>query len=271
MECFDPIAFSVGSFQIHWYAICFLFAWGAAFVVVEYLEKREKKIVISKEEWEDLFWWLLFGAIVGGRLGFALFYHPEYFRLHPEQIFIPYNFIEKTWLLFQGMSFHGGLIGIAGTLWVWAKKKNISVLTLTDRLVVVAPIVSIFGRLGNFLNQELPGRVTDASWGMYFKGEEILRHPSTLYGAFFEGILLLGWMMFWQKRIKTRGSLTIIYLLSYALIRFFLEFFREPDWYPNPWSTILTQGQWLSIIMFGSGIFLWFWSKKYAKIDTNDS
>jgi phosphatidylglycerol:prolipoprotein diacylglycerol transferase len=121
------------------------------------------------------------------------------------------------------------------------------------------------------LNQELPGRVTEVSWGMYFQGETLLRHPSTLYGVLFEGVALLFWMVFWQKKLKTSGVLTALYLISYATIRFFLEYFREPDWYLNPWLSFMTQGQSLSILMLGGGIFLWFWSKKYAKIENNVS
>jgi len=270
MQCFDPIAFTVGSFQIYWYAVCFLLAWIGALLGILYLERKNAGAeLLSTSDWQDLFWWLLFGAFVGGRLGFALFYEPLFFWQHPATLFLPYDFSTETLIPLRGMSFHGGLIGVAVTVILWSHWYKISLLSLTDRLVLVAPIISLFGRLGNFLNQELPGRITDNSWGIYFPSDQVLRHPVTLYSLFFEGIFLLFWLGFWRKRDLKLGTLTVIYLTSYSAVRFILEYWREPDPGVAILWNIFTRGQTLSLIMFFGAVSIWFWSSKYAMIKNN--
>ncbi len=270
MQCFDPIALTVGSFQIYWYAVCFLLAWIVALRVTLHLEIRdEEKRLMSTAMWQDLFWWLLLGAFVGARVGFALFYEPVFFWEHLGRLFLPYDFVTETFVPFRGMSFHGGVLGVGLVLGIWSYRKRIKLFSLTDRLALIAPCVSLFGRLGNFLNQELPGRITDSLFGMYFPGDQVLRHPATLYELLFEGIFLFLWLQWWRKWCPRPGTLTALYLVSYSLIRFILEYFRQPD----PGVVLLwdmfTRGQVLSLGMFFGGIFVWFWSSKYATIKNN--
>lgn len=267
MTCWDPIALAVGSFQIHWYALCFLVAWAAAFHGTLYFEKKHKAgELMSRDMWQSLFWWLLFGGFLGARLGFVLFYEPYFFWQHLSQIFIPYDFVEHTWTQIRGMSFHGGVIGVGLTLLWWSRTRNMGVWNITDRLAVVAPLLAIFGRLGNFFNQELPGRITTMPWGMHFPGEIVLRHPSTLYALLGEGVLLFLWMVYWRKRVVRPGILTCVYLSSYAVVRFVLEFWRQPDPGVGLFLEVLTRGQVLSLGMIIVAAFSLVWLKKHGTI-----
>ena len=196
MQCFDPIALAVGSFQITWYALCFLLAWQVATQVLLWLIRKENSSLLTKEEWSNLSWALLLGGFLGARIGFALFYEPVFFLRHPSRLLLPYDVVTGTWVSIRGMSFHGGVVGIAFTLLWYARYKQRDFWQLTDTLAVVAPLVSFFGRIGNFLNQELPGVITRSHIGMYFPGEIVLRHPVTLYSALGEGLFLFGWMLF---------------------------------------------------------------------------
>ncbi len=266
MQCIDPIAITVGSFQITWYALCFLVAWAAAFHGTLYFEKRHKDgAFMSRAMWQSLFWWLLLGAFLSARLGFAVFYEPIFFLKYPERLFIPYDFVAHEWLAIRGMSFHGGVVGVGLTLLWWSRARNIRMWNIADRLVVAAPLLAIFGRLGNFLNQELPGRITTHPWGMYFSGETLLRHPSTLYALLGEGVLLFCWMKHWQKRVVRPGVLTVIYLGSYAVVRFVLEYWREPDPEVSLALGVLTRGQILSLGMIFLALLGWFWVRKLAQ------
>ena len=268
MQCFDPIALTIGSFQIHWYALCFLLAWAVAWGVTLFFERKdEAHRLLRVEEWQDLFWWLLLGAFVGARVGFALFYEPTFFWQHLETLFLPYDFVSETFVPFRGMSFHGGILGVAVVLGLWSYQKKMNLFLLTDRLVLVAPVVSLFGRLGNFLNQELPGRVTESLLGVRFPGEAVLRHPATLYSLVFEGVFLFLWLQWWKKSCPKPGTLTSLYLFSYGIVRFALEYFREPDSGVALGWDILTRGQVLSLGMIFGAVLVWFWSSKRAQWD----
>lgn len=269
MDCFDPIALSVGSFQITWYALCFLLAWVATYRLFSFFERvRNPQERLSQEKIESLFWWLLLTAFMGARLGYALFYAPEYFIHHVSELFVPYDFSTGTWMTLSGMSYHGGLLGVALGGLYWAKKEGISWLYLGDRLALVAPVISLFGRLGNFLNQELPGKVTTLEWGVYFPGQEVLRHPVTLYGVFLEGTFLLVVMYFLQKRCKQEGQVLFGYLFLYGAVRFVIECWREPDPGVGLFLDIFSRGQVLSFVMIGTAIFGWFFYSKRATIES---
>ncbi len=266
MQCFDPVALTIGSFQITWYAILFLVAWQAAFQVVVLFEKHTKQSLFSRAEWEELSWLLLFAGFLGARLGFAVFYEPTFFLSHPSRLFLPYDFMTQAWVPIRGMSFHGGLLGVAILLCWYTRKKQKNFWQVTDRLVVVAPLVSFFGRIGNFLNQELPGVVTSHAVGVYFPGDVFLRHPVMLYSALGEGLFLFGWMLFWKKRIQRQGGLTFLYILSYAGVRILLEMWRQPD----PGVALLfgsiSRGQALSFFLIIVALIGWFWLKKHDTI-----
>jgi phosphatidylglycerol---prolipoprotein diacylglyceryl transferase len=269
MMYFDPVAFSIGSFYIYWYALFFLLAWWCSYQTLLYFEKKEDtKKQISRERLEEISWILLLGVFVGARLGYVFFYAPEYFLEHMSQIFLPYDFARSEWASLRGMSFHGGVIGAVVATLYCAQKYKVRVLALGDRLVLVAPIASFFGRFGNFLNQELAGKVTNQPWGVYFPNEVVLRHPVTLYSAFFEGVVLFGWLVLWKKYLKREGDLTILYFISYGCIRLGLEYFREPDFGVGLFLDTFSRGQVLSIILIISAFVLWFIRPKYASIES---
>ncbi len=269
MNCFDPIALSVGSFTIYWYALFFLLAWVGVSSAFYYFEKQKSSSErIKTEEIEGLFWGLLLCGFVGARLGYVFFYDPSYFAGHPLEIFIPYNFTTHTWTTLRGMSYHGGFLGVALGGFYYARKYKISWQSLGDRLALVAPIGSFFGRLGNFLNQELPGKVTEMGWGMYFPGESVLRHPVTLYSAFLEGIFLFGWMLLWRRIIKREGDLMLWYIFSYGVVRMIVEIWREPDPGVSLLLDVFSRGQLLSLAMIFVAFFGWFFRAKHVSIES---
>jgi phosphatidylglycerol---prolipoprotein diacylglyceryl transferase len=269
MNCIDPIALSIGSFQITWYALCFLMAWWVAYRLFSFFEEKEKaEMSLGQKKRESLFWWLLFAAFLGARLGYALFYAPEYFMQHISELFIPYDFEEHTWTTLHGMSYHGGLLGVGIVVFSWAKIHDESWVSIGDKLAFVAPVVSFFGRVGNFLNQELPGTFTMMEWGMYFPDQIILRHPVTLYSAFFEGVLVFGIMLLARKKLKHKGQLLSLYLFSYGVARLVVEIWREPDPGVALFLDVFSRGQFLSIIMVGVAFFGWFFCSKRATIES---
>ncbi|OGI21843.1 MAG: prolipoprotein diacylglyceryl transferase [Candidatus Moranbacteria bacterium RIFCSPHIGHO2_01_FULL_55_24] len=269
-ERIDPVAFALGSFPIHWYAIFFLCGWAGAFLIALSF-RRNRLPEITRSRLEDLFWWLLLGAALGARLGYALFYYPDLFLVHPFSLFSPYDRATGEWTGISGLSFHGGIIGVGAVLFLFSKKYHISFLALADLLALAAPAVSFFGRIGNFLNGELFGRVTEIPWGMYFSGERVLRHPSALYEAFFEGILLFVFLFFARKRVGFPGGLAALYVSGYGVLRFIAEFFREPDPQLGYFFGIFTLGQLFSLVLAAGGtiLFFWFQRRKYATIRVN--
>ncbi len=257
----NPIFFSLGFLEIRWYSLMYFVGFGLVlfFVLRGYKKQREDKVFLKDRE-NILFWMFLFG-LVGGRLGYVFFYDLSFFTLHPQRIFSPFD-SEGAYVGISGMSFYGGVTGASLALLFLCWKKNISVWKISDRIVLYLPIALFFGRIGNFLNGELYGRKTDIFWGMDF-GDGILRHPSQLYEAFFEGILLYFVLFFAKKRIESKGVLTAIFFIGYGTLRFFVEFFRQPDVQIGYVFYGLSLGQILSIIMGVIGfLFLFFLKKK---------
>jgi phosphatidylglycerol---prolipoprotein diacylglyceryl transferase len=245
----NPIALQLGPIQIYWYGImyllAFIMAWGLALIR---LRKPYNK-TWSRHEVADLIFYAAIGVIVGGRLGYVLFYATSKLWHDPWLIL-------KIWQ--GGMSFHGGLLGVACALLLFARKTGKFFFTVTDFLVPLAPLGLAAGRLGNFINQELVGRVTQMPWGMlYPQGGILPRHPSELYELFFEGLVLFVIVWFYSNKARPRMAVTAMFLLSYAIFRFMLEFFRQPDlqlgFIAFGW---LTMGQLLSLPMLMLGIIL---------------
>lgn len=245
-EQLDPIAFVVGSFSLRWYSLLFLLGWAASFF---FLARRlwEKKAPVGKEGLSDIALLVLVGAIVGGRLGYAAFYDPALFAA-PLSLASPFD-ASGRWTGIWGMSFHGALVGVAFALVIFSKLRKIDFWALTDFLVPVVPIALFFGRMGNFFNLELVGRETSRSWGMSFPGLSGLRHPSQLYEAFFEGVILFVFLRFMGKRRLREGMLSALFIASYGIMRFFLEFFREPDAGVALLFGWMTRGQTLSLVI----------------------
>ncbi|MDD5489125.1 MAG: prolipoprotein diacylglyceryl transferase [Candidatus Moranbacteria bacterium] len=254
----NPIAFSIGPIQVSWYGIMYVVAFAVVYYLVRY-RIRTEKLGISFETVRDFFPWAIVGLLVGARLGDVFIYDWAYFQNHLSQIFLPFD-IHNHWqyIGIYGMSYFGGLVGLAIVFYIFCRARKINLLQFSDLFAPAVPLAFTFGRLGNFINGELWGRLTNKFWGMYFPADfsARLRHPSQLYEAFLEGILLF--IILWSiRKIKFPvGHLTAFYLIGYGTARFTAEFFREPDngWYF--WS--LTFGQWLSIFLAIFGISLFF-------------
>lgn len=267
-EHIHPIAFTVGFFSVHWYALFWLLAFLSVLLFTLWLARREGNPK-TNEDIVDLYLTLFFGALLGGRLGYVFFYQPLFFFSHPERLFWLYD--NGVYIGISGMSFHGGVIGVCLALLFFTRKKKWSFWMVADTVVFSVPLALFFGRLGNFFNQELVGRVTIHPLGMYFQehmGEGSLRHPSSLYEAFFEGCFLWLLLLMVRHRMRVPGLLSAFFLVSYGFIRFAIEYLREPDFGVALFQGILTRGQVLSFftILFGMGIFWWLRTKNYGRM-----
>lgn len=251
----SPIAFSIGSVSVFWYSLMWICAFSVVYMLLLYrINKGERSY--TKDFVQDSLANALIGALAGGRLGYVLFYDLSYYVAHPLQIISPYDFITHEWVGIYGMSYHGGLIGVMIAL-VWsARYRHASVLDLFDFIAPVVPLGYMFGRIGNFMNAELVGRITTSPVGMYFNGENVLRHPSQLYEACAEGLLLF--VLLWSVRNNkfVAGTLSALYLIGYASARYVVEFFRAPDAHLGFIIGQWTMGQVLSSVMFVGGIIM---------------
>ncbi len=259
-EHFDPIAFSLGSLKVHWYGIMYVTALVVGVMMAKHIVKKDH-LPISQSLLDNYIVWVEVGVIIGARIGYLLFYQPNFsqYLTQPWQMFNPFH--DGHFVGIRGMSFHGALLGflIASTLFSYRHKIN--QWFLLDIAAVAIPAGYVFGRIGNFLNQELVGRATDVSWGIYVNG--VLRHPSQLYEAFLEGIVLFAIMYAIRKKKRFDGQLISIYLMLYGLARFSAEMFRAPDpqigYIYGGW---MTKGQEFSILMMIFGAILYFVLRK---------
>ncbi|WP_339046474.1 prolipoprotein diacylglyceryl transferase [Candidatus Mesenet endosymbiont of Agriotes lineatus] len=243
----DPVIFSIGPVSVRWYSIAYVL--GIIFAHW-YLHKVDKCKVFSQKFHDSLLAWSIIGIVFGGRVGYILIYNLNYYLNSPIEI-------SKIW--HGGMSFHGGLIGCIIAIIAVCKKHNISMLLVMDLLACAAPIGLFLGRMANFINGELFGRITDLPWGVIFPGDDLARHPSQLYEAVGEGLLLfitLNLLLFFTNLRSYRGTLTGIGMILYAVIRFLIEFFREPDLQIGYLLFNLTMGQLLSIPMVIIGMII---------------
>lgn len=250
----SPVAVSVFGMDIRWYALAYVAGFVLGYLLLrKMLASNKAPIALSKKQLDDLFTAVILGVVLGGRLGYVLVYNPLFFILHPLEIFAVWH---------GGMSFHGGLAGVMIAIWLFARKNKISALSILDMVSVVVPIGLFFGRIANFINMEVMGRPTDAPWGIVFNGETLIpRHPSPLYEAFGEGIVLFAIMTClyrWTGLRRHPGALAGIFGMGYAIIRVICEQFRAPDaqiGFLTSWG--LTMGTLLSAILFvvGATIF----------------
>jgi phosphatidylglycerol:prolipoprotein diacylglycerol transferase len=223
---FDPVAFNLGSIAVHWYGIMYALALISAIFVAKWFIKHDK-IPISNDSFDNYIWWAEIGVILGARIGYVLFYDTNtiYYLTHPWQIFNP--FINGEYAGISGMSYHGALIGFIIASILFCKKKKVSFWFITDIAVLGISAAYVFGRIGNFFNQELVGRVTDVPWGIYVG--QTLRHPSQLYEAILEGLLVFVILVFIRKAKSFDGQLALSYSILYSFMRIVAEFFRQPD------------------------------------------
>lgn len=255
---FNPTLWEYGPFAIRWYALAYIaglvIGWWLAIRLCERPRLFEPRTPPSRSDVDDMLLWAAIGIVLGGRLGFVLFYDLDNYVAHPLDI-------PQIWK--GGMSFHGGAAGMAIATWLYTRARKISFLTLMDVLISVAPIGLFFGRLGNFINGELYGRVSDVPWAVLFpRGGYLPRHPSQLYEAGLEGILLFTLLMVLVARFRafaTPGLISGVFLAGYGVARFIVEFFREPDAQLGYLIGGLTMGQLLSapMILAGIGVIVW--------------
>ena len=251
---FDPVAIQLGPLAIRWYSLSYVVGLLLAWRYCLRLAKKPPHLVTA-EQLDDFLTWAVLGVILGGRLGFVLFYQPAFFLANPGAIL-------RVWE--GGMAFHGGLAGVTLAMIIFARRRHIKLLALTDMIGAAAPIGLFLGRIANFINGELYGRVTDVPWAVIFRhaGDQP-RHPSQLYEAALEGLVLFAiqaWMIFgpW-KSLRRPGLTTGVFIGGYALARMSVEYFRQPDDYVGEGGFLLlgtTMGQWLSVPLLLGGAYL---------------
>ena len=258
---FDPIALSLGPVAIRWYGLMYVIAF-VLFVVLGRLHiKRRPDLGITKEQIDDMLFYGMLGVVLGGRLGYILFYKFSYYLSHPIEIFYIWQ---------GGMSFHGGFLGVLVAMVLIARKQGRTFWQVTDFIAPLVPTGLGAGRMGNFINGELPGRVTDpnAPWAMWFPqvdANPLARHPSQLYQFAVEGVLLFALLWWFARKPRPAGAVSALFLIGYGAGRFITEFGRQPDDFLGFLALGLSMGQWLSLpmIVIGAALMVYF-SKKPA-------
>lgn len=262
----DPVVFSLGPVDIHWYGLMYVIAF-ALFLILGRVRVRQPHIAAQgwkNEDLDDMLFYGMLGVIIGGRLGEVLFYRPDYFFANPVEIF-------KVWE--GGMSYHGGFIGVVAAMALWARQRKRSLMDVLDFIAPLVPLGYAAGRIGNFINAELPGRVADASvpWAMLWPDIrfplepmpvflEGLRHPSPLYQALVDGLIVFVILWVYASRARPKLAVGAMYTLLYGCARFVTEYFRTPDWEVSVGGVMVSSGQVLSLPMIGLGIGLLVWA-----------
>jgi phosphatidylglycerol:prolipoprotein diacylglycerol transferase len=263
----SPSLFSIGSFHLRYYSLMYLVAFAVVYFLALYRIKKENYKYTS-ENLQDYLVWAMIGVIIGGRFGYALFYNFGYYFQHPLEIILPFDFSHGIKFVgLSGMSYHGGLIGVVLASVFFCRKYKINFWHFVDLLIPAVPLGYTFGRIGNFINGELYGRITTVPWGMYFPLDpsQSLRHPSQLYEALFEGIVLFILLWLIRKKKMFDGFLIGIYICGYGFVRFFIEFFREPDYQLGFVLSFMSMGQVLCLLMIAAGMAILFWRKNAAQ------
>ncbi|MCC2596876.1 prolipoprotein diacylglyceryl transferase [Pusillimonas sp. MFBS29] len=246
----DPVALQIGPVSIHWYGLMYLLGFAQVWLLGRWRIKQGKTD-LSLRDLEDLIFYCVMGVVVGGRLGYALFYKPSEYLANPLEIFFLWQ---------GGMSFHGGLIGVIVVLLLFARKHQKSLLEVGDFIAPLIPLGLAAGRLGNFINGELWGRPSDLPWAMVFpqSGDGLARHPSQLYEMGLEGFVLFAVVWWFARKPRATGQVSALFLMGYGTFRFLVEFTREPDQYLGLLTAGLSMGQLLSLpmILIGAIIFV---------------
>jgi phosphatidylglycerol---prolipoprotein diacylglyceryl transferase len=257
---FDPIAISLGPLAVHWYGLTYLAAFGL-FLWLANLKVRQPQFAAAgwtPRDVDDLLFFGVLGVVLGGRLGYVLFYKPDYYLHHLGEVLAVWK---------GGMAFHGGLLGVIVAMALFAKLRGRKFFEVTDLIAPCVPTGLAAGRVGNFINGELWGRAADPSlpWAMIFPqaGDGgIPRHPSQVYQFFGEGLLLFVVLWLYARKPRATGQVSGVFLIGYGLMRFLAEFFREPDDFLGLRAFNLSQGQWLSLPMILAGILIWVWASR---------
>jgi len=246
---FDPVAFQILSLEFRWYSLAYIIGIILGWV---YCKKKLIKDQHILGLFDDFITYLIIGLILGGRLGYVLFYNLKYYLENPFEILMVWN---------GGMSFHGGLIGVILVSQFFSSKHKVNHFVFLDLVALTAPIGIFFGRIANFINSELIGRATDLPWSVQFiLIDDIKRHPSQLYEAFFEGIILFLLLRYFFRKnfLQNPGKISALFLIFYSLFRFFVEFFRSPDPQIGYLILNLTLGQLISVLFLITGTILFY-------------
>lgn len=251
----DPIAISLGPLHVHWYGLMY----GVAFLQFVLLGNRRIQLPhLQAQGWtrdhvSDMIFYGMLGVILGGRLGEVLFYRPAFFFENPGEILMVWH---------GGMSFHGGFLGVVIAMWVWSRKAQKNIGDVYDFIAPLVPLGYAAGRLGNFINAELPGRVAsiDLPWAMQWPGEDHLVHPSPIYQFLVDGILLFVILWPFAQKQRPRWAIGALYCMLYGCARFFTEYFRTPDWSIDVAGITISSGQILSVPMILVGLAVLVWS-----------
>ncbi len=262
----DPIAFSIGPLHVHWYGLMYVLAF-AMFIVLGRVRIRQPHIARlgwTNLDLDDMLFYGMLGVVIGGRMGEVLFYRPAFFLANPLEIF-------QVW--HGGMSFHGGFLGVMLAMWLWSRKVGRNLLDVYDFIAPLVPLGYAAGRIGNFINAELPGRVADASlpWAMMWPDTNFPlhpvpvflqgpRHPSPLYQALVDGLVVFVILWMYARKERPRLAVGAMYTLLYGCARFFTEYFRVPDYEVPLGPVTISSGQMLSLPMIAGGIALLFWA-----------
>jgi len=249
---FDPIAVQIGPLAVRWYGLMYLLGFGLVILLGRHRIRAQPASGITNRDLDDMVFYGLFGVILGGRLGYVLFYKLADYVAHPLQIFAIWE---------GGMSFHGGFLGVLVAMALFCRKSGTSWLAVMDFVAPLCPLGLGAGRIGNFINAELPGRPTDVPWAMIFPNVDSLpRHPSQLYEFALEGILLFVVLWWFSSRPRPAGAVSGLFLIGYGLFRFAVEFTRQPDDFLGFLALGLTMGQWLSLPMVLAGVAMLAWA-----------
>lgn len=258
---FNPVAIQLGPLAIHWYGLSYMLAF-ILFIVLGRLRLRQNPYAqaVAAGKWhkhyvEDLLVAGIAGVVIGGRLGYCLFYKPSWYLRNPLDIF-------KLWE--GGMSFHGGLLGVVAAMVWFAWSRKLTWIEVTDFIAPCVPTGLASGRLGNFINGELWGRKASADlpWAMVFPQSQTIipRHPSQIYQMLLEGLLLFIILWLYARTAPSRGKISAAFLIGYGILRFIVEYFREPDDFLGTLGLGLSMGQWLCVPMVAAGIAMWWWA-----------
>lgn len=258
---FDPIAIALGPLKVHWYGLTYLAAFALFYVLAN---ARARQAAFATRGWnrqmvEDVLFFGVMGVVLGGRLGYVLFYKPGYYLAHPAEIFAVWQ---------GGMAFHGGLLGVITALAIYARRMGRPFFEVADLVAPCVPVGLAAGRVGNFINGELWGRAADPAlpWAMIFpqSGSNLPRHPSQLYQFALEGVLLFVLLWLYARKPRPLGAVSGMFLMGYGVFRFTAEYFREPDSFLGLLALNMSMGQWLCVPMIVVGAIFWGLAKKDA-------
>jgi phosphatidylglycerol:prolipoprotein diacylglycerol transferase len=259
----DPIAIQIGPLAVHWYGLMYVLAF-ALFIILGRVRIKQPHIAVlgwKKEDLDDMLFYGMLGVVIGGRLGEVLFYRPEYFLHNPLEIFMVWH---------GGMSFHGGFLGVILSMYLWSRKAGRNLFDVLDFIAPLVPLGYAAGRLGNFINAELPGRIAPETlpWAMQWPGIPYPVHPSPIYQMLVDGILVFIILWLYARKQRPRMAVGAMFTLLYGCARFFTEYFRTPDWEVVWLGVPITSGQMLSLPMIVGAIALLVWAYKSQVMGT---